>query len=313
MTLDPQIKTFLEQAKTVDLPPLHHLTPAEARAQVEAGIKKIINNRLSVAAVDDLGIRTERSHIPVRLYRPNARPPLPLLVYFHGGGHVLGSLDTHDATARNLCTRTECLVALIHYRLAPEAKFPAAVEDCYAATQWLSQNAEKIGADPERIAVGGDSAGGNLAAVTALLARENEKPAICFQLLVYPIADYACLSPSYEKYASGYGMLEANTMYWFREHYLATPAEAKDWRASPILAPSFTDLPPALLITAQHDVLYDDGIGYVEKLRNAGVPITHQNYPGMIHGFFGFLDIVDDALHAHQLAAEHLKAAFSTS
>ncbi|MEM7251970.1 MAG: alpha/beta hydrolase [Pseudomonadota bacterium] len=312
MDVHPQIKALLEQTEAAALPPLHTLTPAEARAQVEAGARARNARPISVAAVEDIEIPSERRRIPMRLYRPAARPPLPILIYFHGGGHVVGSLDTHDATARSLCVNSECLVASIDYRLAPEARFPAAVDDCYAATAWLSEHGARMGADTSRIAVGGDSAGGNLAAVTALMAKERGGPDLTFQLLVYPIADYECQSASYDKYASGYGILEAATMYWFRDHYLARTDDATDWRASPIQAESLAALPPALLITAECDVLYDEGVDYANRLAADGVNVAHENFPGMIHGFFGLLGIADDAERAHQIAADHLRAAFAT-
>ncbi|MCH9672262.1 MAG: alpha/beta hydrolase [Gammaproteobacteria bacterium] len=312
MDVNPQIKILLEQANAAGLPALHQLTPAEARAQVEAGARARANNPIPVAAVENLEIPTERAKVPMRLYRPRARPPLPMLVYFHGGGHVVGSLDTHDATARSLCVNAQCLVASIDYRLAPEAKFPAAVDDCFAATQWLAQHGERMGADVSKLAVGGDSAGGNLAAVTALMARDFGGPDLCFQLLVYPIADYACSSSTYEKYGSGFGILEADTMYWFRDHYLPNIDGAQDWRASPIHATSLSGLPPALVITAECDVLHDDGEQYAAKLAAADIDVTHHNYAGMIHGFFGMLGLADDAQNAHDLAAEHLKRAFNT-
>ena len=232
--------------------------------------------------------------------------------WFHGGGHVIGSLDTHDPTARILCRDARCVVVSVDYRMGPEHPFPAAVEDCFASVRWLAEHASELGADPARIAVGGDSAGGNLAAVTALLARDEGGPDLCHQLLVYPLTDYRCAGASYDRYARGYGVLEAESMLWFRHHYLGGPDGAADWRASPLLAADLSGLPPAFVITAECDVLRDEGVAYAERLAAAGTACEHAPFAGMIHGFFGLFGIADAAGEAHRRAARALRGAFTT-
>src|SRR2546429_4128759 len=220
--------------------------------------------------------------IRLRLYWPKSAAPVPAIVYFHGGGHVIGSLDTHDLIARNLCAGAEAVVASVDYRMGPEHRFPAAVEDSFAALDWVHRNAKSLGADPDRLGVHGDSAGANLAAVVALLARDAGGPVLRLQSLVYPVADYNLNTPSYEKFATGYGILTREAMAWFRQHYLRSPADAEDWRASPIRASSLAGVAPAIVITAECDVLHDDGQGYAEALRRAGVAVEYREYPGMI-------------------------------
>jgi acetyl esterase len=203
--------------------------------------------------------------IRLRLYWPAASSsggPVPTIVYYHGGGHVIGSLDTHDFVARNLCAGAEALVASVDYRMGPEHKFPAAVEDSFAALEWVHANAAELGADPQRLGVHGDSAGANLAAVVALIARDAGRPPLRLQSLVYPVADYTMSTPSYDKFATGCGILTREAMAWFRQHYLRGPADAEDWRASPIKASSLAGVAPAIVITAECDVLHDEGRGY---------------------------------------------------
>ena len=307
----PQIHAFLRQAAQTGLPPIHALTPVAARAQFEAAVKARLEAFPAppVAEVEDRTIPGPAGPVPVRVYRDSAAAASPVLVWFHGGGHVIGSLDTHDPIARNLCREAGCTVVSVDYRMGPEHPFPAAVDDCFAAVRWLAGHGREIGADPGRIALGGDSAGGNLAAVAALLARDEGGPPVRHQLLVYPVADYRCRGASYERYAHGYGTLEAQSMRWFQRHYLGGPAAADDWRASPLLASDHAGLPPALVITAERDVLHDEGVAYAERLAAAGTACEHVDYPGMIHGFFGLLGIADAAAQAHAHAARALRAA----
>jgi acetyl esterase len=247
----------------------------------------------------------------LRLYWPNAAVPVPGIVYYHGGGHVIGSLDTHDLIARNLCAGAEALVASVDYRMGPEHRFPAAVEDSFAVLEWVHANAGSLGADPGRVGVHGDSAGANLAGVVALLARDARGPRLRLQSLVYPVADYNLVGDSYERYARDCGLLTKAAMVWFRDHYLREPADADDWRASPIKAASFAGVAPAIVVTAQCDVLHDEGQRYAEALRRAGVPVEYQEYPGMIHGFFGMVPAVDDAMNAQRLVWAAFKRAFA--
>ena len=309
----PQIRTYLQQVADARLPPIHELAPGAARAQFEAAMKA----RLAtfppppVAAAEDRTAPGPGGPIPIRVYRDSEAVALPVLAYFHGGGHVIGSLDTHDTIARHLCREAGCLVVSVDYRMGPEHPFPAAVDDCIAVVRWLAEHGSEIRADPGRIAVGGDSAGGNLAAVAALLVRDEGGPPLRHQLLVYPVTDYRCRGESYERYARGYGTLEAASMRWFQRHYLADPAATDDWRASPLLADSHAGLPPALVITAECDVLHDEGAAYAERLAASGTVCEHAEFPGMIHGFFGLLGIADAAAEAHARAARALRAAFA--
>jgi acetyl esterase len=236
---------------------------------------------------------------------------VPAVVYYHGGGHVIGSLDTHDLIARNLSAGVGALVASVDYRMGPEHKFPAAVDDSFAALKWVHAHGKELGADPDRIGVHGDSAGANLAAVVALMARDTGSPKLRLQSLVYPVADYRLAGGSYDQYAEGYGLLTRQSMVWFRNHYLRSPQDAEDWRASPIKASSFAGVAPAIVITAECDVLHDDGEGYAEALRRAGVSVEYKEYSGMIHGFFGMMPVVDDAMNAQRAVWVAFKRAFA--
>jgi acetyl esterase len=293
------------------LRPIEAMTPAEAREQMEATAQARKAEPLPVARVEERMIPGPAGDLRLRLYWPQAAGPAPAIVYYHGGGHVIGSLDTHDFVARNLCAGSGALVASVDYRMGPEHKFPAAVDDSFAALKWVHANADSLGADPGRIAVHGDSAGANLAAVVALLARDAGGPKLLLQSLVYPVADYSLVGDSYERYAQGYGILTKRAMVWFREHYLHTPEDANDWRASPINAPSLGGVAPAIVITAECDVLHDDGQRYAEALRGAGVPVEYKEYPGMIHAFFGMVPAVDDAMNAQRAVWVAFKRAFA--
>ena len=291
--------------------PIEEMTPAEAREQMEATARARKAEPLPVARVEERGIPGPAGEIRLRLYWPQATPPVPGIAYYHGGGHVIGSLDTHDFVARNLCGGAGALVASVDYRMGPEHRFPAAVDDSFAALQWVHTNASRLGADPARIGVHGDSAGANLAAVVALLARDTGCPQLRLQSLVYPVADYGLVGESYDKYAAGYGILTKDAMVWFRGHYLRSPDDANDWRASPIKAASLAGVAPAIVITAECDVLHDDGESYAEALRRAGVPVEYREFPGMIHAFFGMVPAVDDAVNAQRLVWAAFKRAFA--
>ena len=312
----PEIEAFLRQVAEAGLPSIQELTPEAAREQFEAGMRARLEAFPAppVASVENRTIPGPDGPIPIRVYHDTepARENRPVLAWFHGGGHVIGSLDTHDAMARSLCREAGCVVVSVDYRMGPEHPFPAAVEDCVAAVRWIAESGAEVGADPGCIAVGGDSAGGNLAAVAALTARDEGGPALRHQLLVYPVTDYRCRGPSYERYARGYGTLEAESMHWFQRHYLGGPDPAEDWRASPLLAADLSGLPPALVVTAECDVLRDEGVAYAERLTASGTPCEHVPFPGMIHGFFGLLGIAGAAAEAHALAARALRSAFTT-
>jgi acetyl esterase len=248
--------------------------------------------------------------ISVRIYTPAGSTPFPVLVYLHGGGWVIGNLDTHDGTCRALANAAGCVIVSVDYRLAPEHRFPAAPEDAYAATQWVATNAASIGADPSRIAVGGDSAGGNLSAVVALMARDRGGPSLCFQLLVYPVTDGTTQSASYRDNADGY-FLTKDMMEWFWNHYVRDAADRRHAYASPLRAESLNGVPPALVITAEFDPLRDEGEAYAARLREVGVPVVLTRYDGMIHGFFGMGAMLSQGTSAINEAAASLRAAFA--
>ena len=313
MPVDPQIQQVIDALAASDFEPVHAQSPARARAQYIRMIEARGIAPAPVGAVEDRSIPGPAGDLPVRIYRPELdAPALPGLVYFHGGGHVIGNLDTHDATARNLCNGAGCVVVSVDYRLAPEHKFPAAAEDAFAAVGWCAAHGAEIGIDPRRIAVGGDSAGGNLAAVAALMARDAGGPAIALQVLIYPVTDYACDTESYRTYSDGYGMLEARSMRWFRDHYLRDEADRLDWRAAPLRAGDLSGAPRALVLTAQCDVLHDEGEAYARRLRSAGVEVDHRDMPGMIHGFFTMAPAIDGAVRAQALVCNGLIHAFES-
>src|SRR5213079_3359530 len=248
--LHPQIEAVLKAQAAAGLRPIEALTPAAARAQMEETARGRKAEPLPVARVEERAIPGPGGPVRLRLYWPkvaDAGNPVPAIVYYHGGGHVIGSLDTHDLIARNLCAGAGALVASVDYRMGPEHRFPAAVEDSFAALEWLHGNAADLGADPSRLGVHGDSAGANLAAVVALMARDAGGPQLRLQSLVYPVADYTLSGASYRTFAEGYGLLTAGAMKWFQDRYLRSPADAEDWRASPLKAASFADVAPAIV------------------------------------------------------------------
>lgn len=315
MPLHPQIVALIERAAAAGVRPTHELTPEEARTQMDEMSRERDKDRTTVRMVADTVINgAAGDDLTTRVYWPDLVQTdlAPAIMFFHGGGHVIGSLNSHDQVARNLCADTGYLVVSVDYRMGPEHKFPAAPEDCYAATKWVAQNTRQLGVDPARIAVAGDSAGANLAAVVAMMARDAGGPDIAFQLLVYPVADYAFDTPSYETYAEGAGILTAAGMNWFREHYLNGPEDREDWRAAPLRATDFSNLPPALVITAECDILHDEGVALAEALAAAGVPVEHRDYPGMMHGFYSFAPVVDDGRAAQVHAAEAMRKVLSS-
>jgi acetyl esterase len=264
-----------------------------------------------VAKIENRTLPSPAGGIPVRIYTPAGRGSLPVLVYFHGGGWVLGSVEGNDVLCRALSNAAGCIVMSVDYRLAPEHPFPAAVDDAYHATLWAAENAAGIGGDSSRIAVGGDSAGGNLAAVVAQVARDHGKPSLKFQLLIYPVTDAACDTPSYSENADGY-LLTRDAMQWFWNHYTPSDADRKNPCASPLRAVNFTGLPPALVITAEFDPLRDEGERYADRLRAAGISVQLTRYDGMIHGFFAMAAMIDQGKQAIQQAAAALRAAFES-
>jgi acetyl esterase/lipase len=309
MPLSQESQALLHQLESSGVPPLHMLS-VEAARQLMIDLFATKGDREAIGKVEDRHAPGAAGPIPVRLYTPSGSGPFPILVYFHGGGWVIGDRETHDATCRALTNAAGCIVASVDYRLAPEHKFPAAVEDAYAATRWVADHAREIGGDPTRIAVGGDSAGGNLAAVVALAARDRGGPRLVFQLLVYPVTDHAYDTPSYKDNADGY-FLTRDAMVWFWNHYLGREAEGRNPLASPLRA-DLRNLPPAFVMTAEYDPLRDEGETYATRLREAGVPVALTRYEGTIHGFFIMGNALSVARQGIQDAAAALRAAFST-
>ena len=285
MPLDPNIREILDIIASVGAPPHFEQEPQEARELMARARTVLAGAEVSLHRVEELAIPGPAGDIPARVYAASGNPGLPVLVFFHGGGWVLGNLDTHDTPCRLLAEASGCLVVSIDYRLAPEHKFPAAVEDALAALDWIGENAKALGGNPMRLSVGGDSAGGNLAAVLTQHARDNGGPSLSAQLLIYPSTDRNFGLPSAKQYAEGY-LLTLTGMRWFWDHYLNHPGEADDPRASPVWAESLAGLPPALVVIAEHDVLRDDGLAYATRLSEAGVPTRVAHYNDVPHGFF---------------------------
>ena len=307
MPLDPQAQQVLDQMAALGLPPNHTVSPEEARANMLARPRP---EGPEVAKVEDRTIANGNFQVPVRIYTPAGSGPFPVLSWFHGGGWVIGNLETADATARHLAVGAGCVVVSVDYRLAPEAKFPVPFDDCYAATQWIVQNAASINVDPSRIAVGGDSAGGNLAAGICLAAKDRGGLPIAFQLLVYPVTAVDFGTGSYVQNADGY-LLTMDGMKWYWNHYLSSDADASNPYAAPLAAKDLSGLPPALVITAEFDPLRDEGEAYAKKLRDAGVDATATRYDGMMHGFFGMSAVLDKGAQAVAQASSALMAAFA--
>jgi acetyl esterase len=304
--LDPQLQAMRDQRERDNVPPLYAMSLSEARAADLASIRASGGEPEHVHEVSDLTIPGPGGELPLRLYRPVSGRPLPVLLYFFGGGWVLGTIDTADGVSRSLANSSGALVAVVGYRLAPEHPFPAAIDDCYAAVRWAAGHAEEIGADPARLVVGGDSAGGNLAAAVALRARDDG-PALAGQLLVYPNTDQLADDQSMRD-ADDPFLFNRRSVAWYRQHYLANPGDAADPLASPLRAESLAGLPPALVITAEYDPLRDQGEAYARRLADAGVQVELSCYPGMAHGFFTMAGTVDASRAAIEQAASHVRA-----
>jgi len=309
MPLDPQVKAILEEDAERGLPPYSDLSPVAARKQM-LDLSPPVDPQLAASRVVDRLIPGPQSNIPVRLYYPHGDPPYALLVYYHGGGWVIGNLETHDALCQALAKTSECLVVAVDYRLAPEHPYPAAVEDAYAATCWAADNAVSLHADPKRLAVIGDSAGGALATVVSMMARDKGGPEISLQVLIYPITDYNFDTPSYSKNAQGY-MLSRELMQWFWNHYLEDIAVAGHPYVSPLQAQNLDGLPQAMILTAGYDPLRDEGRAYAHKLQAYGIDTTYSHYEGMIHGFIRMTARLDQAQKALEEVSSIIKAALS--
>jgi acetyl esterase len=309
MPLHPQVQTLLDGLAGADGPALEDVPPEQARVMYKA--LAALAGRVEVARVEDRAIAGPGGDVPIRIYWPTAPAgdPPGVLVWLHGGGWVIGDLDTADGTARSLAEGAGAVVVSVDYRLSPEHVAPAAIDDAAAALAWTVAHADELGIDPRRVAVGGDSAGGNLAALLCQRAQADGLPPIAFQLLVYPVTDLAQSHPSCDENAEGY-LLTKSGMTWFIGHHLGG-FDPKDPIVSPLHADSVADLPPALVITAEFDPLRDEGEAYAARLREAGVPVDAVRYDGQIHGFFGMDGLLDDGKAAVAQAAGAVRAALS--
>jgi acetyl esterase len=311
--LHPQAQALLKLMEDKGVPPTHTLAPEQARAFYRDRRTFTQPEPPQVAAVRDLEARGPAGPIPLRSYRPagsDAGAALPVLVYYHGGGWVIGDLDTHDVLCRQLSNLSGCAVVAVDYRLAPEHRFPAAFDDALAATRWVRAQAATLQVDASRMAVGGDSAGGNLAAAVALAARDAGDLPLAFQLLIYPATDQRRGWPSHTTNGQGY-LLTKESMDYYHDHYLPDPAQDDDWRASPLLAASHAGLPPAFVLTAGYDPLRDEGLQYAHALSTAGSRATLVNFERQIHGFITMGRVIDEANAAVQLCAAQLRHALA--
>jgi acetyl esterase/lipase len=308
MPLDPQARAYLDRMRELGLPGIGEVPPDEARA-VQDDAAATVFGPVPDIAWENRSLPGPAGEIPVRVYSPSAEPA-PVLVYFHGGGWVLGSLNTHHGVCATLARLSGCVVCSVDYRMAPEHRFPAALDDAWAVTTWVAEHPDDVGGRPGALALGGDSAGGNLAAVCALKARDASLP-IALQLLVYPVTDADFETSTYREFADGY-FLTRYSMHWFWDHYLPD-GERFQPDASPLRADDVSGTAPALVITAEFDPLRDEGDAYARRLEEAGVPVTLSRYDGMIHGFFRMPAVMDKANDALAEAAAALKAAFAAT
>jgi acetyl esterase len=310
MALDPLAKAFLEQLSANPRPKVWDVTPDEMRAGMRAMVKAFGPKDVPIGKVENIVMPGPGGELSLRAFTPVAAggEALPALVYFHGGAFRVGDLDTHEPICRLLAGEAACRVIAVDYRLSPEHKFPAAVEDAMAATHWIEANASRLAIDPNRVAVGGDSAGGNLAAVICQQAKEQGAPKIVYQLLLFPVTQLGSSFPSMQEFATGYFLEKEPLDYCYRGY--AEGTDYSDLRLSPLLATDLSDLPPAYVMLAGCDPLHDEGLAYAEKLREAGVEVAIADYPGMLHCFTMMLSVFPQAQEAMSAAAKSLRAAF---
>jgi acetyl esterase len=313
--LHPQARALIDLLEERGVPAMHTLSPDASRRLYRDRRHLVQPDPPQVAQVQPLQAPGPHGGIALRLYRPlrSSRPAsaaLPVLIYFHGGGWVIGDLDTHDTLCRELANGAGIAVVAVDYRMGPEHRFPAAVDDCIAATKWVHAQAATLGLDAKRIAVGGDSAGGNLAAVVALTARDTGDMALAYQLLIYPATDMRRIAPSHTRNGQGY-LLTTDTMAYFQGHYITDAAHELEWRASPLLHPDLRHLPPALVLTAGFDPLRDEGIDYAQRLSLAGNRATHISFERQIHGFILMGRVIDEANDAVAICAAQLRRALA--
>jgi acetyl esterase len=314
MPLNPDAQRVLDLIREAGRPPYETMEPAAARELYRKGRTVLQPEPPDVAAVRDLSAPGPHGPIPLRLYRglgTRDGDALPALVFFHGGGWVFGDLDTHDGPCRMLANAARCAVVAVDYRMGPEHRFPAAFDDCAAATRWVADNAAALGIDARRLAVGGDSAGGNLAAAVSLWARDGGRPSLGFQLLIYPALDMAMDAESHRIHTQGLPLTHA-TCLWFRDLYLRNAADRTDWRASPLEATDLRGLPPAYVLTVGYDPLCSEGELFAQRLRAADVAVTHRHLPDQIHGFVTMGRIIAAARPAVEDAGAVLARALGT-
>jgi acetyl esterase len=305
MPLHPQAQLFVDAINAIGLGDWNDETLQQQREGLATLHAAGWPEAEDVYAIGDL----DANGVPVRVYRPSAEDGLPVVVYFHGGGWVIGSVDVYDSVTRGLANAANATVVSVDYRLAPEHPYPAPLDDCWTALQWVAENTTQFEADPNRVAIAGDSAGGNLAATCALMARDAHLD-LALQALVYPVTDAGLIHPSHTENAEGY-LLEEKQMEWFVECYTRGGADIDDWHISPLRADDVSGVAPALVITAEYDVLRDEGEAYADRLADAGVPVEHKRYDGMIHAFFALPTVLDDGKAAMQQVAAALRKAFA--
>lgn len=295
MAYQPAVKKILDLINSADGKSIEEMTVQENRDGLLGFYESLTGEPQEVKKVDNVKIPVDGGEeIGLRIYTPEGNGPFPVLVYYHGGGWVLGDLEVVDPILRSMTNETGALVVSVDYRLAPEYKFPIPAEDCYAATKWVAENISKYNGNPNQIAVGGDSAGGNLAAIVPLMAKDRGGPNIQLQVLLYPVTNNSFDTKSYLENGKG-NYLETSAMHWFSSQYFKTEEDKLNPYASPLLAKDLSGLPPALIITAEFDVLRDEGEAYADRLEQAGVPVELTRFDGQIHGFFWMPTIMDDA------------------
>jgi acetyl esterase len=307
--IDPSAERLLHDIKTQGFPGWAFLTIAQARAMI-AGVRPLAGDPEPVAQIYDVRIPAD-PEIPVRVYLPDGERPMPVVVYFHGGGWIAGDCNDSDTPVRSLANRSGCAVISVDYRLAPEHKYPSALDDAYNAVQWSSREGERFGWDGRKLAIAGDSAGGNLAAAVALRSRDENGPAIRLQVLVYPVLDHDYDNRSYGQFGTSWGVLTRADMVWFHCHYLSHPDQLDLPYVSPTRCADLSRLPEAILVLPEADPLRDEGLNYARQLREAGVVVEARVYPGMIHGFWQFGGVLQQGRQAIDDVAGSLRSCFS--
>lgn len=312
MPLHPQVDALLKQFEEQGLPPFEEMSVSQAR-DVAGAFRDLQGPPEGVGEVRDVLAPGPAGQLPVRVYHPQPGTTLPLVVYFHGGGWVIGNLEVVDKPCRALANAARCVVASVEYRLSPETKFPGPVEDAYSATRWLAEHAPEFGGDRDRLVVAGDSAGGNLAAAVALMARDRGGPELAYQLLIYPVTAPARGTPfaSYRDNADGY-LLTRGGMEWFWDHYLRSPEDGDNPYAAPLHASDLSNLPPTMVVTAEFDPLRDEGSAYAQRLQDAGVAVKASRYDGVIHGFFWMGGVLDQGREVLAEMGEELRKQFAS-